>query len=74
MIKKASSNQSCGREGENLTGAFLKSFSIYKKTAQNRRCTSSMCENHHTKFEQDKFIEFKSPDEVILEKRVNHKT
>ena len=27
MIKKTSSNQSCGRDSEYITGAFLKSFS-----------------------------------------------
>ena len=29
MIKKTSSNQSCGRDSEYVTGAFLKSFSIH---------------------------------------------
>ena len=30
MIKKTASNQSCGRDSEYMTGAFLKSFSIHK--------------------------------------------
>ena len=29
MIKKTSSNQPCGRDSEYITGAFLKSLSIY---------------------------------------------
>ena len=29
MIKKTSSNQPCGRDSEYITGAFLKSFSIF---------------------------------------------
>ena len=29
MVLKTSSNQPCGRDSEYITGAFLKSFSIY---------------------------------------------
>ena len=29
MIKKTSSNQPCGKDSEYITGAFLKSFSIF---------------------------------------------
>ena len=32
MIKKTSSNQPCGRDSEYITGAFLKSFSIFYTT------------------------------------------